>query len=141
MCRRAPLGIVVLFVLACAHHPPPPASVDPVLTWDAVVTACDGVPLVGAVTYNVYAVSGPGPIPTTTSSDASPCGLVALASGAPLNPAPLVATTYTAAVSDGVWTFGVEAVLASGARSGVSNAVTRTVTNRGNAPGNVKVTK
>jgi len=141
MSRVAMLALGVLVAWGCAHHTVPPAGVDPVLTWDAVTTACDGVPLVGAVTYNIYAVSGPGPIPTTSSPDASPCGPVALASGTPLNASPIAATTYTAAVADGVWTFAVEAVLAGGARSGLSAAVTRTVTNRGTAPANPKVVK
>jgi hypothetical protein len=135
------LALGVWGVVGCAHHRLPPAAVDPVLTWDAVTTACDGVPLTGPVTYNVYAVAGPGPIPTALSPDASPCGPVELATGTPLNAAPLTGTTYTAAVGDGVWTFGVEAVLASGARSGVSASVTRTVVNRGTPPANPKVTK
>lgn len=134
---------LVFVMLGCAahHHSTPPVAIDPVLTWDAVTVACDGVPLAGTVTYNVYAVAGPGPIPTALSPDASPCGPVALATGTPLNAAPLTGTAFTAAVADGVWTFGVEAVLATGARSGLSAAVTRNVLNRGMSPANPKVVK
>jgi len=118
---------------ACAHGPlgpPYPTVAAPVLNWAAVTTGA------GPITYNVYAVPGVGPIPTAPSG---PCGVAKVAEGPPLNPEPITATTFTASVADGVWTFAVEAVAANGCRSGLSSPVTVTVLNQGGSPTNVSV--
>lgn len=137
--------VALLSVLGCSKSVIMPSGgdevVDPILTWDPVLVDCLGNTLTSTVTYNVYVVGGTGPIPTAPSADASPCGVINLATIPPLNTAPIAAATYNAIVTDGVWTFAVEAVLVSGARSGLSAQVTRTVRNRGAAPGNVQITK
>lgn len=132
--------LVMVLVSSCAHVKPGPIvpGVDPTLTWDVVTTACDGSTLTG-VKYNVYAVSGAGPIPTTDSSNDPPCGVVKLASGSPLNATLIAGPPYQAVVANGVWTFAVEAVGSDGSRSGLSNQVTVTVTGRPAPPINFKV--
>jgi len=125
------LGLFISFLLASCG----PATgieeglTDPILTWDAVTTDCIGNPMSG-ITYNVYAIQGSGPIPTTPTSYTSPCGIVNLADIPPLNSVPITTNMYTAFVSDGVWTFAVEAVSSTGNRSGLSDQVTVTVVGR-----------
>ncbi len=130
------LGLVGLVGLlaACASVPTTPSTgVDPVLAWDAVTTNCIGEPITG-VRYNVYAVSGAGPVPSTPSPASEPCGVVQVPSGTPLTSSPLTATTYNAIVPDGQWTFAVAAVLPSGATGGLSNNLTVQVLNRAASP-------
>ena len=102
---------------------------DPLLIWNAVTTDCIGGPMTG-IRYNVYAISGNGPIPTTPSADSEPCGIVQIASIPPLNTALINGTSYQAFVPDGIWTFAVEAVGVNGAKSGLSNQITVTVLGR-----------
>jgi hypothetical protein len=135
---------VALLILLTGCSPPAmlmkSGVVDPSLTWDAVTTDCTGAAITG-VKYNVYAVSGPGPIPTIASADEVPCGIIQLASGVPLNATPIaIGTSYQATVANGVWTFAVEALDASGNRSALSNQVTKTVQGRPGKPANFKVT-
>lgn len=137
------IGLAVLLALlamGCSSVPPipDPLGVDPVLNWDAVTQNCIGEPVTVA-SYNVYAVSGPGPVPTVASARSEPCGVVQLATGTPLNTAPITSTTYHAIVPNGVWTFAIESVLADGTRSQLSAGITLTVLNRGGAPVNVRV--
>lgn len=141
--RRTAIGVAMLFpllLLACPRTGtlPTPAGVDPVLVWDSVTADCTGAPATG-VQYNVYAVSGPGPVPSAPSSASEPCGVVQLATGTPMNSVPLTVVTYHAIVPDGQWTFAVEAVLPSGARSGLSASVTVQVLNRAAPVAGVRV--
>lgn len=143
--RKYILIVLFLILSACAHgrggRDSAPVGVDPTLTWDAATKDCSGelIPDTTPVRYNVHAISGPGPIPTAPSPPSVPCGVVGLATGAPLNAAPLTATTFHAIVPNGLWTFAVEAVLSDGARSGLSNSVTVTVLNRSKTVINLKV--
>lgn len=143
------LALLIVVSAACSMTPTPvptPVGVDPIINWDPVAVNCNGEAITG-VRYNVYGVPGPGPIPAVTSPAPpppsipleQPCGPVRLATGTPLNAAPLTATTFNAIVPDGVWTFAVETVLSTGARGGLSEAVTVTVHNRGGVPTNVRV--
>jgi len=134
------LGLALLFLTGCpAMTPvPTPSGVDPFLEWDAVALDCTGKAITG-VTYNVYAVSGPGPIPTAPSPDVGDCAKPSLATGLPLNAQPLTSPSYHAVVPDGIWTFAVEVVTTSGARSGLSNALTLTVRNPANSAVNLRV--
>lgn len=132
--------LVALLAAACAANrpTPTPVGVDPILTWDLVTTNCQGDPITG-VTYNVYAVSGAGPVPSAPSPDESPCGVIALATGTPLNAQPIAAPPYHAIVPDGVWTFAVEAVAPGGTRGALSASFTRTVKNRPGAATNLRL--
>jgi hypothetical protein len=124
---------------ACAHTPLGSSDqgvTSPVLNWAAVTTNETGGHLSGPVTYNVYAVQGTGPIPTTPSGS---CDVTEVAKGPPLNTEPIATTTYTANVPDGVWTFAVEAISPTGCRSGLSSSVTITVLNRGGSLTSVTV--
>src|SRR3990172_8778820 len=81
--------------------------VDPTVTWSAVTKDCMGAALIGTVSYNVYAVSGQGPVPVVSEGSGEiPCGVVSVADRTkvqPLNPTPTTALTYRAMVSDGVY--------------------------------------
>lgn len=139
--RGIGLAVLLALLIGCSGLPSPtpgPVGVDPVLDWDPVTKNCIGEPVTVA-SYNVYAVSGPGPVPTVASARSEPCGVVQLATGTPLNTAPITSTTYHAIVPNGVWTFAIESVLADGTRSQLSAGITLTVLNRGGAPVNVRV--
>src|SRR3990172_5095053 len=98
--------------------------VDPIVSWSAVTKDCTGATFTGTVTYNVYAVSGQGPVPVVSEGSGEiPCGVVSVADRTkvqPLNSAPITALTYRAMVSDGVWTFAVETLGPNGAPSALS---------------------
>ena len=108
--------------------------IDPTVTWSAVTKDCMGAALIGTVSYNVYAVSGQGPVPVVSEGSGEiPCGVVSVADRAkvqPLNPTPTTAITYRAMVADGVWTFAVETLGPNGAPSALSAQVTKSVKNR-----------
>ncbi len=76
------------------------------------------------MTYNVYGVPGAGPIPTMRSES---CGVATVPEIRPLNRAPIVATTYSASMAAGLWTFAIEAVSSDGCRSALSSSITVTV--------------
>ena len=108
--------------------------VDPIVTWSAVTKDCTGATFTGTVTYNVYAVSGQGPVPVVSEGSGEiPCGVVSVADRTkvqPLNSTPITALTYRAMVADGVWTFAVETLGPNGAPSALSSQVTKSVKNR-----------
>jgi hypothetical protein len=134
------LLLAVLILTACSPAVMLSKSglVDPHLSWEAPTTTCDEAPLMDTLTYNVYAVSGPGPVPTSPSADESPCGIRQIASGTPLNAVPVsIGTSFNAVVSNGVWTFAVEAVGSDGERSELSNNVTKVVKGRPGKPVNL----
>ncbi len=134
--RLALVVTILLFVAACAHAPSlapfPVVGVDPTLTWAAPTTDCTGATVtVTTLRYNVYRVSGPGPIPTIDIAVIG-CGTIQQANGTPLNATPLTVTTYNDIAGPGIYTYGVETVDTNGARSGL---ITKTVTVGGpNAP-------
>lgn len=131
--------IGMVLIVGCSTPGKP--LVDPHLSWSAPAANCDGTPITGTLSYNVYAVQGPGPIPTTPTPNEVPCGVLQLASGVPLNTAPIIAgTTFQADVISGVWTFAVEAVDASGGRSELSAPVTVTVMGHPSKPTSLQVT-
>ncbi len=105
---------------ACAYKPLGSPTPQPVtLSWAAENDAGTK-----PITYNVYAVPGAGPIPTMRAES---CGVTTVAKGRPLNSEPIVGTTYSTSVSEGLWTFAVEAVSSDGCRSALSSPVTVTV--------------
>ena len=137
MLKRISCIFLVISLSGCAGHKV--IGTDPLITWDSVITDCTGAILSDPVTYNVYGVPGPGPIPTSQSIDTSPCGVINLATGSPLNSTPITGTSYHAVVPDGLWTFGVEAIGMNGGRSGLSGQATKAVLGRPGVVGGVVV--
>ncbi len=129
----AKMGVVLWCcgLAACAYRPMGSPSPQPVtLSWAANEAGTK------PVTYNVYAVPGPGPILTMPSES---CGVITVAKGRPLNSEPIAATTYSTSLAVGLWTFAVEAVSSNGCRSGLSSPVTVTVPTRGASSPNVTI--
>lgn len=123
------VGLILITLISCGNTQNTDEQLtDPILMWDPVTTNCIGESITG-VKYNVYAINGSGPIPIILSMDEEPCGIVQLAAIAPLNSTPIVETTYNAIVSNGVWTFAVDAEV-GGIHGGISNQITVTVTGR-----------
>lgn len=124
-------------ISACAYKSQGGPSLQPVtLNWAAAETDDDGKKLSKPVRYNIYGVPGAGPIPTEESRV---CGVTQVAKGRPLNSTPIGATTYSAGVAAGLWTFAVEAVSPEGCRSALSSSVTVTVPEGLNTSKNVTV--
>ncbi len=127
-------GLVVFVTLvACTHgsssvpqtSPFPAVGVDPTLSWTAPTTDCTGATVTpSGLRYNVYRVTGPGPIPTVDVTVIG-CGTIKQASGTPINATPLTVTTYNDLAGPGIYTYGVETVDVNGARS---DLITKTVT-------------
>src|SRR3990172_9734319 len=104
------LVLTLLVLIACNSGQGPGGDqpvIDPTVTWSAVTKDCTGATFTGTVTYNVYAVSGQGPVPVVSEGSGEiPCGVVSVADRTkvqPLNPTPTTALTYRAMVSDGVY--------------------------------------
>src|SRR3990172_11961672 len=135
--RRVFILFALLTLFGCNSGQDPGAEqpvVDPTVTWSAVTKDCTGATLTGTVSYNVYAVSGQGPVPVVSEGSGElPCGVVSVADRTkvqPLNSAPITAISYKAMVADGVWTFAVETLGSNGAPSALSAQVTKSVKNR-----------
>jgi hypothetical protein len=119
-------------LVGCAYKSLGSPSPQPVtLNWETANEAATK-----PITYNIYAVPGAGPIPTMQSKS---CGVTPVAKGRPLNSEPIAATTYSTSVTEGLWTFAVEAVSSDGCRSALSSPVTVTVPTRGDSSTNVTV--
>lgn len=127
-------------------------GIDPTVVFAPTTQDCNG----NAVTvdgYNVYIVTGPGPIPTvTTGSTEIPCGVQIIADTTKVTPVnttliPVTACTgspvicsFATTLAKGTYTVAVEAVF-QGSQSALSNSLTFAVINRGKAPTSVNVTK
>jgi len=130
------LLVLVLLAAGCGAHTPTPLPVDPTLRWTEVTTDCEGLALSG-VTYNLYVVPGPGPVPTVASADELPCGVVQIIDHtlvSPINQAPLSTTSYQVLLADGEHTAAVEALNSVGSASAASNQKTFTVRSRPGVP-------
>lgn len=130
----------------CAHisiQPMAEVGIDPTLTWDAATTDCTGAALSGTPTYNVYIIPGPGPMPTIQTANEVPCGsvtLIDISLVSRVNASPITVLTYGTTLAEGTYTAAVETVTSTGTRGGF-DSLTFSVTLRGRAGGNVKVTK
>lgn len=140
--------LLMLFVLGCAHTggqaPPssnfPSVGVDPTLTWTAPTTDCTGVPFSGTVTYNVYHITGAGPIPTVPISTI-PCGTINQVDVTKVtkdNTTPITGTSFNVILGNGTYTAAVEAVDSAGNRAGFTS-VTFTVLDLPGAATGLKV--
>lgn len=123
--KRLCSGLCLLLLAACAVPGLPPLGEDPTLSWTPVTLTCDGNPI--TVTYNLYAVAGPGPMPTIKEGAGTvPCGefdKIDTAQALKLNATPIAGPPMKVTVpAEGQWTFCVEAVKASGLRSGITQA-------------------
>jgi len=101
----------------------------------AVNTACDGTSLTG-ITYNVYIVPAPGPVPTL-SNTSIPCGIITMIDKAkvtPANTAPITQTSFKTSLTEGSYVAVVEAVSATGAQGASSAPVSFTVVLRPISP-------
>ncbi len=138
--KNALIALFFIFLL-CSCASTKLSATDPHLSWTAPTVSCDGTALVGGpLRYNVYAISGNGPIPTIATPLQVPCGVLQLASGTPLNSSPVTSgTVFDAIVTDGTWTFAVEAVSPSGSRSELSNQVTVLVQGHPGKPVNLVI--
>jgi hypothetical protein len=137
--------ILLCFVLfiGCSNAPGSKIEVapDPTFSWSAVTQACDGSTLTG-VTYNVYVIPSPGPVPTITTTSEVPCGSVTVVDKSKvtaLNTAPITTTTFNSTLGEGSYVAVVEAVSITGKQGGVSGSVAFTVILRPKAPINVNV--
>lgn len=131
------LCLLMSTLTACAGGPSRPGPIlgeDPTISWTAVTATCDGAPL--TPTYNIYAIAGPGPMPTVPDGAGTvPCGerqVIDTTAALKLNAAPITSSGPVKVLvpSEGEWTFCVEAVKpSSGARSGIDlgSCVTRIV--------------
>ena len=106
--------------------PPQEVGVDPTYTWTAPAVDCDGQPFNNPLTYNVYAILAPGPIPTIDSpSTEAPCGSIARIDQSllpPLNAVPIIALTFDAILPEGDYIGAVEAVTNAGVRGSFATA-------------------
>lgn len=141
MSRRRPARWLLCLLLstlsACAGSQPPGPILgeDPTLSWTPVTQTCDGAPI--TPTYNIYAIAGPGPMPTILEGAGTvPCGgfeKIDLTKALKLNAAPITSAGPVKVLvpTEGQWTFCVEAVKStSGLRSGIDqggSCVTRVV--------------
>lgn len=139
------LGFFLLSGCADLQVGPPQAEpqvgLDPTISWDAVSDNCLGQPINQAVTYNIYLVIGPGPIPTIAVDDI-PCGTTVVADRSliqPENASPISGTNHRIDLPEGTYTVAVEAVTASGNRGALSMPVTFQVRGRPQTAGGLSV--
>src|SRR3990172_12028161 len=86
------------FILGCNGSLPIEVLPDPTFSWNAVTTDCTGATISGVVTYNVYVIAAPGPIPTITTPAAEiPCGAKQIVDKTKINPinaSPITTTSF-----------------------------------------------
>jgi hypothetical protein len=129
------LVISFLLLTACASVQTLPmpgvlgAGPDPTFTWVAPTTNCDGTPIVGSLTYNVYIAKAPATIPTITATTV-PCGastFVDTTKITPNNTAPITTTTYQTSLPIGNYSAGVIAIDNQGNGSSFVSVINFTV--------------
>jgi hypothetical protein len=111
--KRLTLALGLILLTGCARS-------NVTLTWDSSTSDCTGAQISG-VKYNVYWLSGSGPVPEVpqVSAAASPCGPVRLVDTTKVrkaNTSPLSATSFRLALPDGIYTVIIEGVSSNGIR-------------------------
>lgn len=126
--------VIGLTVTGCpVIRPLPDTATDPSLSWDLVTTDCTGAPIVGPVTYNVYATQAVAFTTVSTGLTEVPCSdliMVDTAIHTKLNSTPITAPPFMALVADGLWLFTLEAVNSAGNRGGMAVPIKKTVKGR-----------
>ena len=132
--------LFVILVTGCSvgkgivHESLREVGIDPTISWAIVTQDCKAVALSAPATYNVYIVSGVGPVPTiTTPTTDIPCGAIKLVDQSkvmPKNTTPITGLSYQAILGEGQYTTAVEAVTNTGTRGIVSAPITFNVVNR-----------
>ena len=109
---------ICLLTFALAGCATPILGIDPIVSWDTVVTACDGTAFTG-VTYNVYYSTAA--LPTVLAPAVVPCAAVTMIDNTKItkvNTAPITASPYNLYVPNGTYNVAVESVASDGTRGG-----------------------